>query len=101
MVITGRDTEKWDVSGWTDIANLGAGDYYLIGLREDGTALSTDANTPEDSSQRYLDVEDWDGILFVAAGRDHTVALRSNGRLAAVGSNSEGQRGCDGKRFRD
>ena len=46
-----------------------------------------------DSGQ--CDVSDWKDIVAVSAGNGHTVGLKSDGTVVAVGENDDGQ--CDVK----
>ncbi len=65
-----------------------AGDYYTLGLKANGTVVSSGKN---ESGQ--CDVGSWTDIISVAAGTNHTVGLRVDGTVVAVGSNSNGK--CD------
>ena len=69
---------------WTNIVAIESGDNRVIGIRADGTILSTD---PRDM------FSEWKNIISVSAGYHHTVGLRNDGTVAAVGNNSNGE--CD------
>lgn len=66
---------------------LDAGYYYLVAALEDGHAIATEAwwqeGTLNDVGQ--LDVSEWENIVSVAAGYDHTVGLMSNGTVVGTG----------------
>lgn len=67
---------------------LAAGDYHTVGVRLDGTVVSTGYN-------RYgqCDVEDWTDIVSIATYGDYTVGLRSDGTVVSVGEDRYGD--CD------
>ncbi len=68
------------------ILSLAAGANYTIGLRSDGTVVTTESNT----SGRY-DVDSWTDIVAVSAGNYHAVGLRNDGTVVTAGSNTSGQ----------
>ena len=67
---------------------VSAGSYYTVGLREDGTAVSTGYD-----SSGQCNVDSWTDIIQVAAGWYHTEGLKSAGTVVAVGNNEYGQCG--------
>jgi alpha-tubulin suppressor-like RCC1 family protein len=93
-----------DVSNWTDIVQVAAGNAHTVGLRSDGTVVALG-----DNSYGQCDVGNWTDIIQVAtAGGEmsgnfsmpfsvgHTVGLRSDGTVVAVGLNDQGQCGVGG-----
>ena len=84
----GKYTGQCDVSSWTDLVAVSAGDVHTVGLRADGTAVATGLN---DDGQ--CDVSGWSHLVAVSAGREHTVGLRADGTAVATGLNDDGQ--CD------
>ena len=77
-----------DVTDWSDIVAVAAGDDYTVGLRSDGTVVTRGFNV-----SGRCDVSDWSDIVAVSAGYSHTVGLRSNGTVVAAGVNTFGK--CD------
>ena len=70
----------------------------LLGVTKDGTihVLKKD----EVSEQKgMLQVEGWNNIQHVAMGESHTVGLREDGTVVAVGQNYAGQ--CDVENWKD
>ena len=65
---------------------LAMGFSHVVLLREDGTVFSAGEN---DAGQR--NVEDWRGVVMVAAGARHTLGLTADGRVLAAGDNTFGQ----------
>lgn len=84
-----QDARKRSFALWNDIAkrdSIGAGDYYTIGLKADGTVIATGEN---DDGQ--CDVFDWTDIVAISAGYYHTVGLKADGTVVAVGDDQDGQ----------
>ena len=75
-----------DVSGWTDIVAVSAGDCHTIGLKSDGTVIAVGSN-----DEGQCNVSEWTDIVAVSAGDMHTVGLKSDGTVVAVGDNHDGQ----------
>ncbi len=94
VVATGQDVENWALYAWKEIDNLACGDYYLVGVRSDGHVMSAGAASAKYGGQ--LNVGGLTDVLLLAAGNDHTVAVQKDGTIVSVGSNSHGQRDCDG-----
>ena len=89
------------------IVTIAAGGYHAVGLRRDGTVAAVRDNdyrrdraaTVRDNDYGQCDVSDWRDIVAVAAGSAHTVGLRRDGTVVAVGRNFYGQ--CDVGDWRD
>ena len=58
-------------------------------LRADGTVGTADWLSENEHGE--CDVDGWQDIVAVAAGKYHTVGLRADGTVAAVGENKNGQ----------
>jgi alpha-tubulin suppressor-like RCC1 family protein len=84
-----------DVGDWTDIIQVAAGSTQTVGLKSDGTVITTVGwgCHPEECETQPWEVGDWTGIIRVAAGGLYTVGLESDGTVVAVGDNYDGQ--CD------
>jgi hypothetical protein len=79
-----------------------------VGLRSDGTVVAAGGPVkvgPEDDDTAITvydgqcDVGDWTDIVQVAAGNWHTVGVKSDGTVVAVGANYNGQ--CDVSGWKD
>lgn len=79
---------RGDVSDWTNIVAIAAGNDHTIGLKSNGKVLAAGGNL-----HGKCDVSDWKDIVAIATDSSHTVGLKSNGRVVATGLNDEGQ--CD------
>ena len=80
---------KCDVSDWNDVRKVWAGAYRTLGLRGDGSVLDTMGI-----------VSSWTDIVDIKAanahgGETHTVGLRSDGTVVAVGPNRYGECNVD------
>ena len=82
-----------DFAGETFTA-IAAGDYHVVGLREDGTVAVAGPYDGHDYGQG--NVSSWSGVVFVAAGSIHTVAILEDGTAVAAGSDRYGQCGVSG-----
>ncbi len=92
----GTTSGQCDVGGWTDIIQVADGGAH------GGAEVRRHCGrrgSPEDPEQGIIDdygqcdVGDWTDIIQVAAGSYHTVGLKSDGTVVAVGDNYDGQ--CD------
>ena len=70
----------------------------LLGLTEDGTVLVLRKDSASEQ-KGMLQVEGWNEIEHVAMGESHTVGLRKDGTVVAVGQNYAGQ--CDVETWKD
>ncbi len=68
-----------NVSHWTDIQVVVAGDNHTVGLRNDGTVVATGLN-----DQGQCNVENWTNIVSIAAAGNHTIGLRSDGTVLST-----------------
>ena len=95
-----------NVADFKDITAITTKDNYTIGIKTDGTVVATKCIINDDepdyikleklnSYNKYgeLDFEDWTDIKEIASGGSHTVGLKSDGTVVAVGNNNSGQ--CD------
>jgi len=77
-----------DVTSWTNIVAVDAGDEHTIGLKADGTVVAVGSN-----EWGQCDVSSWSNIVSICAGQFHTIGLKVDGTLVATGKNDAGQ--CD------
>ena len=87
----------YDSEDWEDIIAIAAGDWHTVGLRSDGTVVSTKPDSDKHPGL-YLgacNVEgaDWTNIIEISAGCGITVGLKEDGSVIAVGYNDHRQ--CD------
>lgn len=86
-----------NVKEWTNIVAIAAGDWHTVGLKADGTVITT--RPDEETLKQYPDlytgacnVGEWEDVVEISAGSGLTVGLQSDGTLKVVGYNSQGQR---------
>lgn len=108
-----NDYGRCNVFGWTDIVEVSIEYSSTVGLKSDGTVVTTDEMDQNEMSKwhgivsiasgnyhtvglksdgtvvvnNYYDVSSWCGITAIAAGSDHTVGLKADGTVVAI---------CDG-----
>jgi alpha-tubulin suppressor-like RCC1 family protein len=80
-----------NVSDWTDIVAVSAGDLHTVGLKADGTVVTEFFGREEFENYGQCNVSDWTDIVAISAGKEHTVGLKSDGTVVAVGNNEYGQ----------
>jgi len=88
-----------DVGSWSGIIQVATGWGHTVGLKSDGTVVAVGYNgtVVEIGVRNYttgggqLDVGGWTNISQIAAGWGHTVGLKSDGTVVAVGGNPSGQ----------
>ncbi len=88
------DCGEADVEEWTDIKDVSVGYQHSIGLKNDGTLIATEFETPYKNLNKYYSQCEVDGagnVVAISAGRYHTAVVFSNGKAGAVGLNSKGQ----------
>ena len=73
---------------------IAVGDGYTLGLKTDGTVISTGL-----SLSGADQVSDWSNITMIACGNNHSVGLKSDGTVVAVGSSGSGE--CDVEEWKD
>lgn len=102
VVGTGHDAGdgQLDVSNWKNIVAIATGWRHTVGLAADGTVYITGYRSASQLRQIADHKKDWSNIIAIAAGgghndptdgNGHTVGLRSNGTVVAVGDNTFGQ----------
>ena len=102
VVAAGRQgTSSINVGKWTDIIAIAGGGSHTVGLKADGTVVITGDGTfgarndlPDGvvaADDGGSNVDGWTNIIAISAGELHTVGLRADGTVVAVGSNNEGQ----------
>ena len=100
------------VSGPSDFTQISSGAYHALGLRADGTVMAWGENNlgqlglgeytgPESCgvyacSKAPVQVPGLTGVVAVAAGDDHSLALRSDGTVWAWGYNEYAELGLGG-----
>lgn len=89
IVYAGTETDnklKNDIKNWTDIVSVAGYGQFIIGLRLDGTVVSSDT-----LESYHFDTKSWNNIVSIAAGDIYIVGLRDDGTVVAQGHNGSGQ----------
>ena len=79
-----------NVSHWTHIIMVDAGDNHTVGLQEDGTVVAAGAN-----KHGQCDVSGWSNIVQVAASNATTYGLTEDGRVLSAGEKHYGSSWTD------
>ena len=117
------DSGQCGIVSYGDVVQIAAGPYHSAAILADGSIVASGRSPDGRCAYRVLNRElDTTGIsvddarhgansapassaspsriwLQVACGHEHTVALRSDGRVFAVGANPDGR--CDTRKWRD
>lgn len=119
------DSGQWGVASYGGVVQVAAGPYHSAAILADGSMVASGRNPDGRCDYRILNREldtvgasaeesrhsavpalsDPDPSLLpyawvqVACGHEHTAALRSDGRVYAVGANPDGR--CDTRKWRD
>ena len=86
-----NEAQQCEVSDWTDIVKIKCGPLRTVGLRKDGTVLSTKGDVFTGGRIPGEGIEKFNDVIDIACGTFHTVGLRRDGTVVACGFNDEGQ----------
>ena len=75
-----------DITDWTNIVAITAGEEHTIGLKPNGTVIAVG-----DNDDLQCDISTWSGIVSVSANGFHTVGLKGDGTVIATGRTDDGQ----------
>lgn len=104
LVFDGHNGDgQLDIGHWTNIVSIATGWRHTVGLDTDGTVHIAGHGQNSQEQQIAARKSDWTDIIAVAAGggyspsdgNGHTVGLRKDGRVVAVGDNQFGQCNVD------
>ncbi len=88
VVAVGDNTyDQCEVSSWTNIVAIAAGDWHTVGLKADGTVVAT-GNDGTANFNRYKNccsLDDWKNIVAIAAGTGSTIGITADGDIKAAG----------------
>ncbi|MBD5396454.1 MAG: chromosome condensation regulator [Lachnospiraceae bacterium] len=98
-----------NVSNWEGITSIAAGWRHTVGLDKNGKIWITGYGSSSQQQQIEKEKDKWTNIIAIAAGggssdnpgSGHTVGLRADGTVVAVGDNSYGQCNVTGKEWRN
>lgn len=96
-----------DIDNWVGITAIATGWRHTVGLDENGEIWITGYGSSSQLQQIENDKDMWINIIAIAAGggngngSGHTVGLRADGTVVAVGDNSYGQCNVTGEKWRN
>ena len=79
VISTDKEISKY-IEKWSNIIGISL-DRHVLGLKKDGTVVATGEN-----SEGQCDVDNWDDIIAVSAGFDHSVGLKKDGTVVVTGN---------------
>lgn len=86
-----------NVDDWTGLIAISAGQFHTVGLREDGTVLTTQTGEYDHRDIPICEkVSSWTDIIAVSAGYGTTLGLKGDGTIEAAGYYQDGQLETDG-----
>lgn len=78
-----------EVEQWQDIVSISASDYFVLGLKMDGTVQVDSWKSSNDEENDRLawipELSKWTDIVAVSAGTYNAVGLRANGTVVVLG----------------
>ena len=72
-------TTAFNLKSWNNIKSISTGDNFIVGLRNDGTIVSSHPQDPR------CKVSKWENIIQVAAGHHFTIGLKNDGTVVGTG----------------
>lgn len=78
-------------SAWNEITSISTGWYQNLGLKSNGTVVSSGSNEQGESN-----VYDWNDMVQVAGGKFFTVGVKSDGTVKTAGQDSFGKQIVEG-----
>ncbi len=99
---------QMDIDDWTNIKAIDTGWRHTVGLTNDGEVKI--AGLRHDDEALIRNNPDWHDIVMIAAGggspgkrgeQGHTVGLRSDGTVVAIGDNGNGQCNVEGPEWQN
>lgn len=88
-----------EIKSWEKVISIAYGWNYIVALKEDGTLNVSISSNGLKTDYGQCNIEDWRDIRQVVTSMDHTVGLKSDGTVEAVGNNEYGQ--CDVSNWTD
>jgi alpha-tubulin suppressor-like RCC1 family protein len=88
QVITDTGTDnlsmKSQAESWTDLVSVSSHAYGIIGLKNDGTVVATEDESPSKWYAGAAEISDWTDIQQITCGTYITVGLKSDGTVVAT-----------------
>lgn len=104
VAVGNNEYGQCDVSDWKNVVAVACGNRYTVGLTSDGRLLSAGrqrienlVSAPRNEMPRttvtyeFPAVDDWQDVLAVTCGPEHTVAINREGQILATGLDADGQ----------
>lgn len=94
VVAVGDNTyNQCEVSTWTNIVAIAAGDWHTVGLKADGTIVATgnDGTANFNKYKNCCSLEDWENIVAISAGSGSTIGLTADGKVLTAGYDDSGK----------
>ena len=86
-----NEAKQCDISNWSDIVKIKCGPLRTVGLKKDGTVVSTKGDVFTGGRIPGEGIESFGDIMDIACGMFHTVGLKYDGTVMACGFNDDGQ----------
>ena len=73
-----------NVKGWKGIKAIAAGRYHTVGLKENGSVISTRYTGEAQFYYNQDNVSEWKDIIMITAGDDFSAGLTSDGKVVCT-----------------
>ncbi len=83
-VILSNYAEQEKVGKWKDIIAISAGKFHTVGLKQDGTVVSTRYRGQDEYYFGQDRVSGWKDIIMITAGDDFSAGLTSDGKVVCT-----------------
>lgn len=85
VAVGDNDYGQCNVENWNDIIAISTGDNFTVGLKKDGTVVTTQTGL------FFNELNYWNNIVSISCGTNYVLGLKNDGTVITTGYNHDGQ----------